>query len=92
MDKQQVKMHDVQFVEITHAGKCYKNTNHGPAVAEEFACEDAASLLLFDSLDSEKNFRGADEAIFANPVVSDGYTKGANRLLNRQKKVGAYRT
>ena len=81
MDNQQVKMHDVQFVEITHAGKYYKNSNHGPAVAEEFACEDAGRLLLFDS---ESNFRGEDEAIFANPVVSDGDTKGANRLLDRQ--------
>jgi hypothetical protein len=33
---------------MKHAGKCYRNSKHNPATAEEWACEQAADFLLRD--------------------------------------------
>ena len=52
---------EIQYTVIKYKGKCYRNTNRGPACTEELACVKAAEMLLLDEND---NFLPDDEAIF----------------------------
>jgi len=63
-------------------GKCYQNTNQTPAVAEEFACIQAAKFLLLG--EDGTDILPDDEAIFADEFISDGDTRGAKKLIARQ--------
>ena len=69
---------DVQpgTVDLTHPGKCYRNTVHGPATAEEYAWERAG----YELLDAEDD----DEKIFLDEVCSDGDTRGVKRFISAQ--------
>jgi hypothetical protein len=55
---------------------------HGPATAEEYACIDAANLLLIDPDTNE--FLGDDLAIFGDEIVTDGDTRGATKFIDAQ--------
>ena len=68
------------FTDIKHDGKCSRNTHVSPAIAEEFACGDAAYDLLFGK---DGNFLGEDEAIFVNQIFSDGDTRGSIKFIER---------
>ena len=74
-------MHDVQFAQVKHKGKCYRNTTHGPAVAEEYACVDAAEALLFNK---DGKFLGEEEACFIDRLVTDGDTRGCKNFIDKQ--------
>jgi hypothetical protein len=67
--------------EVTHKGKCFHNTNHTPATAEEDACQ-LAGLDLLKGADGE--FHDDDKAIFYDQVISDGDTKGRNKIVDAQ--------
>ena len=84
MEEQKVPMNKVQFTQIQHEGRCYKNTSIGPASAEEIACVQAATELLEDE---DCNFLSNSEAIFADLVVSDGDTTGSLKLIAKQAEM-----
>ena len=81
---EQLKMHDVQFAQVKHKGKCYRNTTHGPAVAEEYACVDAAEALLFNK---DGKFLGEEEACFIDQLVTDGDTRGCKKFIEKQSEL-----
>ena len=62
---------DIRVME--HVGRCWRNSLHGPAGAEEYAAIEAARLLLFNDLGE---YRGDDEAVFFCKVCSDNDTRG----------------
>jgi hypothetical protein len=55
---------------------------HGPATAEEYACINAADLLLINP-DTEE-FLGDDVAIFGDEIITDGDTRGAQKFIDAQ--------
>ena len=69
---------DITEDDLKHDGKCYINSKHGPAVAEEFALEKIAEDLLIDPVTGK--LRPDDEAILVDWFVADGDTKGASRV------------
>jgi hypothetical protein len=72
---------DISEAEITHPGVCYRNTTHTPATAEEAASESAGIDLLQNA---DGSYRDDSEAIFCDEIVSDGDTKGRNKIINGQ--------
>jgi sRNA-binding protein len=68
--------------DLRHEGRCYRNSVHGPATAEEYACIDAANLLLIDPDTNE--LLGDDLAIFGDEIVTDGDTRGATKFIDAQ--------
>jgi hypothetical protein len=72
---------DIPLCEVTHEQKCFRNTTHTPATAEEDACQ-SAGLDLLKGADGK--FRDDDEAIFCDQVISDGDTKGRNKIMDVQ--------
>ena len=77
-------MNEVQYVNLQHKGRCYKNSKLGPAVAEEFASERVGRQLL---LNKKNKYLSEDEAIFASEVVSDGDTRGSYKLILTQETI-----
>jgi hypothetical protein len=75
-------IHDPSLFSTKHSGKCYKNKNHNPASAEEWACKQAGNFLL-RCVDG-KDILPDDEAIFANQFITDGDTRGAKKFIARQ--------
>lgn len=69
---------DYSQLSLEHEGTCYRNSKHGPAVAEEHAMEEAAEVLL--SLPD-------DQAIFGAPVVSDGDSRGPKKFIQKQRDI-----
>ena len=69
---------DYSQLSLQHDGPCYRNSKHGPAVAEEHALEEAAEILL--SLPD-------DQAIFGAPVVSDGDCRGPKKFIQKQRDI-----
>jgi hypothetical protein len=65
-------------VDLTHEGKCYRNSCHSPASAEEFAAADAGKYLM--SLPD-------DEAIFGDEVITDGDTRSPNKFIDAQAEI-----
>jgi hypothetical protein len=65
-------------VDLSHPGKCYCNSRHGPAEAEEVALGRVGKALL--------NLPD-DEAIFANDIISDGDTRGPLKFITAQLEV-----
>jgi hypothetical protein len=55
---------------------------HGPATAKEYACIDAANLLLVH-LDTNE-FLGDKLAVFGDAIVTDGDTRGATKFIDAQ--------
>jgi hypothetical protein len=54
-------------VDLRHRGKCYRASKHSPAVAEEYAMEKAAEMLI----DTDDD----DEAIFGDEIVYNGHAQ-----------------
>eukprot|EP00986_Skeletonema_menzelii_P015095 scaffold11045_cov138-Skeletonema_menzelii.AAC.1 len=79
------RIEDITEDDLKHEGKCYINSKHGPAVAEEHALEWLAEYLLIDP--QTKKLRNDDEAILADLFVADGDTKGATRFINKQASI-----
>ena len=52
-----------------------------PSCVEDYACAEAASLLL---MDEEGNMLNTDEGMFAKEIVSDGDTRSGTKFINRQ--------
>lgn len=77
--------HDPTTFSTKHDGKCYKNTNLGPAVAEEYACEEAAEYLLCGP--TGEGILPDDEAIFVDEFISDGDTRGAKKFIAKQVEI-----
>ena len=67
-----------------HSGKCYHNSNLGPAVAEEHCAVEAANDFL---LDSKGNYVGDDMAVYGHRVVSDGDTRASVKLIATQASI-----
>ena len=82
MSSQNVKMNEVQYVNLEHPGVCYKNSKLSPAVAEELSCDKIGRNLL---LDVDENY--LLHAIFAEQIVSDGDTRGAFKLILSQEQI-----
>jgi hypothetical protein len=74
----------ISTLPIEHEGKCHQNSKHSPAVAEEFACEHAGHFLLCGGTDG---VLPDDEAIFLDEIVSDGDTKGPERIITIQNRI-----
>jgi hypothetical protein len=55
---------------------------HGHATAKNYACIDAAYLLLIDANTYE--FLGDDLPIFGDDIVTDGDTRGATKFISAQ--------
>jgi hypothetical protein len=72
---------EVTDAALTHAGPCYRNSCHGPAVAEEFSAPVLARDLL---LDENGNYVGDDSAVFVDEICGDGDTKAANKFIAEQ--------
>jgi len=58
---------------MKHEGKCYRNSKHGPAISEEYACVEAARRLL---IDENGVIRPDDEAVFLCKITTDNDTRG----------------
>lgn len=71
-------------INLRHNGKCYRNSRHSPAVAEEFALERVGIDLLNNP---DGTARGDGEALFIGNNVTDGDSKGAHRLVVSQSKI-----
>ena len=67
-----------------HEGECTSNSMNGPSVAEEFMLEEMGRDLL---LDCEGTHLGDLLALFICYPTSDGDSKGANRLINKQAEI-----
>jgi hypothetical protein len=67
-----------------HDGPCTSNSRCGPAQAEERAMAICGEDLLRDE---NGNYRGNKQAIFLGTTVSDGDSKGAHRLLQKQAEI-----
>ncbi|KAL7545351.1 hypothetical protein ACHAWF_015517 [Thalassiosira exigua] len=81
------KKHDeITEEDFSHPGKpCYRNTKHGPAVAEEYAMEKMARYLLVDP--ETGKFRSDEEAILGREIIADGDTKGSKRFIKVQSEI-----
>ena len=75
------KLYALDISDVRHEGKCFRNTKHGPAVAEEYACVEAANALLFNK---DGKFLGPEEACFIDKLVTDGDTRGAKKFIKKQ--------
>ena len=75
------KLYALDISDVRHEGTCFRNTKHGPAVAEEYACVEAANALIFDK---GGNFLGTEEACFIDKLVTDGDTRGAKKIIKKQ--------
>jgi len=73
----------LQFVG-KHSGRCYRNSNLGPAVSEEYCAEEAGYELLYNS---DGEYHGDEEAIYCHRTVGDGDTKGAKKLMRKQADI-----
>jgi len=71
--------------DLSHSGVCHRNTVHGPATAEEYAFEDIAVSYLLDP--KTRELLPDDEAIFVDQMVTDGDSRGAKRLIQKQVDV-----
>ncbi|KAL7536484.1 hypothetical protein ACHAXR_007193 [Thalassiosira sp. AJA248-18] len=77
---------DITAQDLDHPGKkCYVNSKHNPASAEEWALESLAKFLLIDPDTGE--LRPDDEAILVNHVIGDGDTKGPNKFIKKQVEI-----
>ena len=81
VQKENLKMHEVELMQVKHKGKYSRNTSRGPAVAEEYACVDAAEALLFNK---DGTFMGPEEAYFNDQLVTDSDTRGCKKIIERQ--------
>ena len=79
------RIQDFTSMDLSHPGRCYKNSKHGPASAEEYALESLAEFFLIDP--ETGNFRPDDEAILVDFVVADGDTKGPKKFISKQAEI-----
>jgi hypothetical protein len=71
---------DMGNFDLQHEERCYHNSVHVCATAEEHACTDAANLLLINPDTNE--FLGDELAIFGDAFVTDGDTSGATKFID----------
>ena len=69
---------------LSHHGICYRNSCHGPAVAEENSAATLAKDLL---LDENGDYVGDDLAIFVDQICCDGDTKAAKKFIQAQIEI-----
>ena len=84
MKVQNIKMNMVQYTKLNHKGVCYRNTSIGPACAEEYACIEAAGLLLNDE---DGNPLPDNVALFGDRLVTDGDTRGSIKFITLQNEI-----
>jgi len=63
-----VTIESLASMSMEHPGKCYRNSNHSSASAEEFQATKAAKRLLFDK---DGVPRSADTCVAISQVVAD---------------------
>ena len=84
MKVQNIKMNIVQYTKLHHKGMSYRNTSIGLACAEEYACVEAAYLLLNDK---DGHPLPDDVAIFGDRLVTDCDTRGSIKFIGLQNEI-----
>ena len=80
------RANEITESDLCHPGKpCYRNTKHGPAVAEEYAMEDLGEFLVVDHTTGK--LRPDDEVILGLHIIADGDIKGPKRFIKKQAEI-----
>jgi hypothetical protein len=76
---------DLNNIDLSHYGHCYRNSKYSPAQAEEYPCAEAGQFFLCD--EATNDFNASDEAFFVAKMVTDGDTPEAIKLFKAQEEL-----
>jgi hypothetical protein len=80
----EVPFHEYSNYSMAHDGICFRNSKHGPAIAEEHQAARMGIRLL---LDQDGKYVGNDRAIFVKEIHADNDTRSPAAMIKEQNKI-----